>query len=150
MKNLFRKLLEREFGELQYYRMARRMLQEPENNFLNMTLTRELAERLRRKRQPELWNMRKRLEETLLCSYRISRGYWPYAAFCFFAVLVLFLLVTPISAGFLSLAGIVLCYGIRTREYITNKYCYIDAKLILCYRIALEESIREGKGESGD
>lgn len=24
-----------------------------------------------------------------------------------------------------------------------NKYCYIDAKLILCYRIALEESLRE-------
>lgn len=93
MKNLFRKLLEKEFGESQYHRMAKQMLQEPEDNFLNMTLTWELAERLRRKRLLELRCMRERLEDTLLCSYRISRGYWPYAAFCLFAALLLFFLL---------------------------------------------------------
>ncbi len=149
MKNLFRKLLEKEFGEHQYHRMAKQMLLEPEDNFLNMTLTWELSERLRRKRLLELRGMRERLEDTLLRSYRISRGYWPYAVFCLLSMLLLFFLVTPVSAGCFSLAGIVACYGFRTKEYVTNKYCYIDAKLILCYRIALEESLREFGGCGG-
>ncbi len=139
MKNAFQRLLIREFGQRLYGKMVNMILCDEKDHLIHPELTMLLCGVLHARTSDEVETMSERMEQALLRSYQISRGFWPFAGFCAAAVLALFLLVEPLPVLFLSVAAISACAIYRASEYLLNRYCYVDARIILCYRVALAE-----------
>ncbi len=142
MTNVFQRLLVREFGEKAYRGMVSTILTENEDAIINMDLTCGICADLYRREPEELTAREERLEEALMHSYRISRTFFPFAGCCALLIVLLFLLVNEGYVLAIAVLGIALCAGWKLWEYLMNRYCYVDAKIILCYRIALVEARR--------
>ncbi len=139
--------MELEFGEACYRKLTKILLTEPEEVFLSNELVGSLTIHLERKKSPELKKMYERLEQALLRAYDINRGFWPYVFFCIGALGLLPLYTSLIPATILAAGGVALCLGYRLREYLVNRNCYLDARMVLCYRIALERVLRQCREE---
>lgn len=137
--------METEFGEDGYRLMMNVLVLDSKETIFSYGLVRVIMECMEKKRFSELEHMKGRLEKTLLRSYEVSRGFWPYLFFCLGAMVVLWVFgawtwMTVTAAG-----GIFLCLLFRVTEYLVNRNCYLDARMVLCYRVALERLINERK-----
>lgn len=147
MKNIFRKLMELEFGEVCYRKLTKILLTEQEEILLSNELVKRLMMHLEHKNGSELKSMYERLEKTLLRAYDINRGFLPYLFFCIGALGVLPLFARLIPATVIAAGGVVLCLGFRVKEYLVNRNCHLDARMVLCYRVALERVLRQSGEE---
>lgn len=140
MGSVFRKLISREFGENIYYKyfyVCQRSLKD--KIFDSNEIYQDIYKRVERKNTGDIKKMQKRLNDSLLMAVRIIRTYTIFLIYVLAAVLYLVTIgLTPIVTvvGILLIGCVLL---LKTYEYIINKYCYIDAQIVLIYKNVLDK-----------
>ena len=138
MKSVLGKLIEREFGRSRYY-IYREKLQKRES----MDIFFDIYESLRRQSPDALNESMKGLLESVQSSIRISRNFAGITIAILAAALVLLCLGLSQGVLFGSLAVLGCGYAYKLAEYIRNRYCDRDVKIVLIYKIALFHLMEE-------
>ena len=145
MCNVLKKMLRSEFGRVKYEEYAqsiKRNIKEAKND--NTEIFNDLYKFLQEKNGQVLEEMQERLNSSLLDAFWVGRNYlWAFAAYltAFFIIcsyvaqMYAIPLLLFISAAFL----------IKTYEFLVNKFCYVDAHLVLIYKSVLDKIFRERK-----
>lgn len=142
MASVFRKLISREFGENIYYKyfyVCQRSLQD--KVFDSDEIYQDIYRRVERKDKGDIKKMQKRLNESLIIAVRIIKTYVIFVVYVLAAVLYLVTLgLSPLvtAVGILLISFVLLQ---KTYEYIINKYCYIDAQIVLIYKNVLDKLV---------
>ncbi len=88
-----------------------------------------------------LHEMLERLLDAVSLSVKISRQYmWVWLGT---VLTIIFLIIFPVTLTW-TVCGIVLVimsFGYKSMVYIVNRYCFIDANIILMYKMALYHTI---------
>ena len=139
MFNVLKKTLRSEFGQAKYEQYAKSIKQNiREAKTDNSEIFNDLYESLRNRDEKRLEEMQERLNESLLDAFYVSRNYLKaflayLAAFVIIASYVIQMYAIPlllfISAMFL----------VKTYEFLVNKFCYVDAHMVLIYKAVLDE-----------
>ncbi len=138
MFNVLKKTLQSEFGQKKYEQYARSIKQNiKEAKTDNSEIFNDLYETLRNRDAKKLEEMQERLNESLLDAFYVNKNYIGafiayLAAFVVIASFVIQMYAVPlllfISAMFL----------VKTYEFLVNKFCYVDAHMVLIYKAVLD------------
>lgn len=147
MSNVFRKLIRKEMGEGNYKRYAtftKKNLYYKSND--KQVIFNDMYEKLKYMDIRTIAKMHNRLNDTLILSLQINRNY--LFAFLAFLIASTFIIIMNFSYNLtiisLSIMGIGFLY--KTYEYLANKFCYIDAQIVLVYKAVLDRIIlKEGE-----
>ena len=146
MGSVYKKLVRREFGEENYARYCRYLLYETgRNSPQNPMIYEDMYHFLEGKDKQVLLFMRGRLEQVMIKAFFISKGYTAKLSAAL-GVMFFVLLMQPIQPVFgilLTVLGIGI--AVKTHEYIVNRYCYMDARLIWIYKNVLDRLCPDGK-----
>lgn len=146
MGNVFKKLMRREFGAENYERYCRYIIYETEKQNVHNTMIYEDMYRFLESRDRQvLLFMKSRLDGVILQAFGICRGYCGKLLASLATAAALFLIQPAQPAFGILLALVGLGLAVKTYEYIVNKYCYVDARIILIYRNVLERLCPAGK-----
>lgn len=136
--NVLKKTLRSEFGQTKYEQYAKSIKQNiREAKTDNSEIFNDLYETLRNKDAEKLEEMQERLNASLLDAFYVSKNYIGafiayLAAFVMIASFVIQMYAIPlllfISAMFL----------VKTYEFLVNKFCYVDAHMVLIYKAVLD------------
>lgn len=145
MSSVFRKLISKELGECnyhKYFRCYQKLIEEKKYNskeLKNEEIYNDIYEKLK---ENEVSDLQARLERLLgaMCeALGINKNY--VFAVIFYLVSVTFIIaqglvpfVTIIAIGAMSI-----CFLYKTYEFVVNKYCYIDAHIIIVYKEVLDQ-----------
>jgi hypothetical protein len=91
--------------------------------------------------------MHNRLNDTMLIAFRISKNF--FFAFLVYLGASIFLIASElhpmVTAGALVLMN--MCFVYKTYEFLANKFCYVDAQIVLVYKAVLDSILlNERKG----
>lgn len=139
MASVFKKLISKELGNNnynKYFFICQRSLQN--RTLENKEIYNDIFEYLKGKDQVSIKNMQNRLNDALLLAIRISKTY--FFSFLFFIGASFILITKDISlmVTVLSMVLMSICFIVKTYEYIINKFCFIDAHIVLVYKTALD------------
>ena len=139
MFNVLKKTLRREFGRVKYEEYAQSIKQNiREAKTDNSKIFNDLYVILQQKNEKTLEEMQERLNTSLLDAFQVSKNYlWAFvaylAAFVIICSYVIQLYAIPllfiISGAFL----------VKTYEFLVNKFCYVDAHMVLIYKSVLDK-----------
>lgn len=154
MANVFKKLLSKEFGRGRYenfYICYQKLLVENKldnSNLENQEIFKDIYQELKNDDTIDLENKLERLLETMILAFRINKHYiFAIAAYIFgFAFLVFQNLQFDITIG--ALTAISVCFLYKTYEFIINRYCYIDAYIMIVYKAVLDKILVTRQGET--
>lgn len=140
MASVFKKLISRELGEMSYNRYFFCYQKGIANKTCNnKEIYNDIYEKLKDKDLRSIHRMHERLNDTMLLALRISKTY--LFTFLFYLGAVIFVLGVGLQP-ILIIAGLALmtiCFLFKTYEFIVNKYCFIDAQIVLVYKAVLDE-----------
>lgn len=142
MANVFKKLISKELGEVNYHRYSsfikRSMVNKKGESQL---LFNDMYEKLTTRDIKSIAKMHERLNDTMLLAFRISKNY--FFALIFFSTASLFIISKELQPMFMvgSLILMSICFTYKTYEFIANKFCYIDAQIVLVYKTVLDRII---------
>lgn len=142
MASEFKKLISKELGRNNYDRYAMAIREGMQDKKVNLKeIFKDIYGILQDRDAKEIATRHDRLNESLLIAFRISRTY--LFSLLFYAAAVIFLIVMHLDVLLVTAAiGIVtLIFLAKTYEFIVNKYCYIDAQIVLIYKAVLEKLI---------
>lgn len=151
MASIFKKLISRELGENsynKYFFVCQKSLQN--KSFDSNEIFNDIYENLKNRDQKSIKKMQLRLNNALLLAIRISRTY--FFSFLFYIGAVMFLMTKQISAIIMvfSLLAMSICFLVKTYEFLVNKYCFIDAQIVLVYKTVLDKIITNEREQSPD
>ena len=140
MTSVFKKLISRELGEMNYNRYFFCYQKGIANKTCNSReIYNDIYEKLKDKDIRAIKRMHDRLNDSMLLALRISKTYLFSSLFYLGTVLFLFGVgIRPV----LIVIGVVLmtlCFLFKTLEFFVNKYCFIDAQIVLVYKAVLDE-----------
>lgn len=145
MFNVLKKTLRSEFGQVKYEQYARSIKQnirEAKND--NAEIFNDLYESLREEDEKKLEEMQDRLNTSLLDAFCVSKNYMK----AFIAYLVAFVIL----AGYVLqkyavplILFISVMFLVKTYEFLVNKFCYVDAHMVLIYKAVLDKIRMEKK-----
>ncbi len=150
MFNVLKKTLRKEFGQAKYEQYAlfiKQSIRKSEKD--NSEIYNDLYQLLQAKDETYLAGMQERLNGSLLETFYVGKNYlWAFVeylvAFALIASLVIrkyaIFLLLVISAAFL----------VKTYEFLVNKFCYVDAHLVLIYKAVLDRVRAEKKNEKAE
>lgn len=142
MSNVFKKLLNKELGEGNYHRYFSSVKKSMETKISDsQTIYNDMYEKLKYRDYKSITKMHNRLNDTMLLAFRISKNF--FMAFLFYLGASVFLIMKGIQPE-LSIAALVLmnvCFIYKTYEFVSNKFCYIDAQIVLVYKAVLDRII---------
>ncbi len=142
MANVFQKLIKQEFGETNYKKYLdcfRKNVENPEPD--TKPVFEDIVLQLEGRDEQMLNKMQKRLDETLLYAYRINRTYLLLFLVYLFASLYLIIQGLHPAVTITALVLLSICFVVKTHEFIINKYCYLDARIILIYKAVLDRML---------
>lgn len=138
MKSVLGKLIQQEFGRERYAAYTEKL-----NNKQSMDIFCDIYERLRHESSDDLNYALKKLLESVQISIRISRNFL-YIALGFAVTLVTLVFLGLPSVVFVFAGGAaILCFAYKTIEYVRNRYCDRDIRIVLIYKIALFHLLEE-------
>lgn len=142
MSNVFKKLISRELGEVNYHRYSsfiRKNIEEKISD--SQIIYNDMYEKLKYRDIKSITKMHNRLNDTMLLAFRISKNY--FFAFLVYLIASIYLIVKDISPQLtiVSLILMSICFVYKTYEFIANKFCYIDAQIVLVYKTVLDRII---------
>lgn len=147
MSSVFKKLITKELGEERYNKYFfcyQKLIIEKKydsTKLSNQEIYDDMCDALKNKEPRELEKMMERLLECMHLALRINKQYG------FIVLAYLIALVVLIAQGFLwwimlsSISVITAAFLYKTWEFIVNKYCFIDAHIILVYKSVLDKLI---------
>lgn len=142
MASVFKKLISKELGKNNYNRYFF-CYQKGINNkaISSKEIYNDIYERLKDRDITAIKKMHKRLNDAMVIALRISKTY--FFAVLFFIGSCLFLLGQDLRPV-ITIIGLILmclCFLFKSYEFIVNKYCFIDAQILLVYKAVLDELI---------
>ncbi len=142
MSNVFKKLISKELGEINYHRYSSYVRRNIENRSADsQTIYNDMYEKLKYRDLKSITKMHNRLNDTMLLAFRISRNF--LFAFLFYLIATIYLIASAVSPGLTILALILMniAFVYKAYEFIANKFCYIDAQIVLVYKAVLDRII---------
>lgn len=142
MSNVFRKLISKELGEVNYHRyfsFVKKNMEIKKSD--SQMIFNDMYEKLKYRDPKSIKKMHNRLNDTMLLAFRISKNF--FLAFIFYLSASIFLIMKSLNPEITILALILMsaCFVYKTYEFITNKFCYIDAQIVLVYKAVLDRII---------
>lgn len=148
MSNVFKKLISKELGEANYHRYFSFVKKNMESKAIDsQAIYNDMYEKLRYRDMKSIVKMHSRLNDTMVLAFRISKNF--FFAFIFYLMASIFVIakVPQPEVVFVALILMSSCFIYKTYEFIANKFCYIDAQIILVYKAVLDRIIlNERKG----
>ncbi|HPU62899.1 MAG TPA: hypothetical protein PK304_01970 [Mobilitalea sp.] len=156
MANVFRKLIRKEFGEVNYHRYSSFIKKNIDKRNINDRLNdsqiifNDMYEKLKSRDINSISMMHKRLNDTMLLAFRISKNFG--FAFLVYLMATIYLLLRDMSPQLttISLVLVNVSFLYKVYEFISNKFCYVDAQLILVYKAVLDRLILNNKNNIKD
>jgi hypothetical protein len=142
MSNVFKKLISREMGEanyLRYFSFVKKNLETKKSD--SQTLYNDMYEKLKYRDYKAITKMHNRLNDTMVIAFKISKNF--FFAFLFYLAACIFI-IAKIHQPVLSVTSLIMinaCFVYKAYEFISNKFCYIDAQIILIYKSVLDRII---------
>lgn len=148
MSNVFKKLISKELGEISYHRYFSYVKKNMESKVGNsQTIYNDMYEKLKYRDLRSITKMHSRLNDTMLLAFRISKNF--FLTFIYYLSASIFLIAKELQPELTIFALILIsiCFIYKAYEFISNKFCYIDAQIILVYKAVLDRIIlNERKG----
>lgn len=142
MMSVFKKLIRKELGEVNYNKYFTYIQKNLKNKSLeSKEVYEDIYTRLKDKDIETIARMHDRLNDAMLLAFRISKNYM--FALIFFIVASAFILLkglVPLVA-ITALGTMSVLFLVKTYEFVINKYCFIDAQIVLVYKSVLEKII---------
>lgn len=142
MASVFKKLISKEFGENKYNKYFFVCQRSLENKSLDSKeIYNDIYDSLKILDRNAIKKMQDRLNDALFLAVRISKTY--FFSFLFYLGAAFFLITKDINP-IITISSIILmsvCFIAKTYEFLINKYCFIDAHIVLVYKTVLERII---------
>lgn len=147
LSSVFKKLLSRELGINKYdkyFACYQRLISNKSYNSTqleNEEIYNDIYDFLKDRELKMLTQMLERLLDSMYVALKISKHY------IFVLMFYIFSCVFMVVQGFMPLITIISlvlmsgCFIYKTYEFIVNKYCFIDAHIILVYKSVLDKLI---------
>lgn len=142
MSNVFKKLISRELGEVNYHRYFSFVKKGIElKKADSQIIFNDMYEKLKFRDLKSITKMHSRLNDTMLLAFRISKNF--FFAFLFYLAASIFLIAKSLQPEITIVALILMnvCFVYKTYEFLSNKFCYIDAQIVLVYKAVLDRII---------
>lgn len=151
MGNEYRKLLKSQFGKKNYADFVRSVKTGlSSSSLIHKGVYQEMYHKLSYLQQGTLVGQHRQLEDVILRVMRIGRMYSLAVTVYLLSVLLLLLYGTvPVFTG-IGLSLVTLAFAVKTAEYLGNKFCYIDVRIIITYKTALERLIMEAEVQKNE
>lgn len=142
MASVFKRLIRKELGINSYNRYFAYIKKNIENKSLeSKEVYEDMYKKLKDKDIETIARMHDRLNEAMLLAFRISRTFlMAFLAYVAGATIVLVKGLNPIIT-IVALVLMSVCFLLKTYEFVINKYCYVDAQIVLVYKAVLERII---------
>ncbi len=142
MSNVFKKLISKELGEVNYHRYFSFVKKNMDTKITDSQIIyNDMYEKLKYRDLKSITKMHSRLNDTMLLAFRISKNF--FFAFVVYLGASIFLIANGLQPlivlGALVLLNISFIY--KTYEFLSNKFCYIDAQIVLVYKAVLDRII---------
>lgn len=138
MKSVLGKLIQQEFGRESYAAYTEKL-----DNRQSMDIFCDIYEKLRHESSDDLNYALKKLLQSVQISIRISRNFlYIVLGFAVTLATLLFLGLPPVIFAVAGGAAVI-CFGYKTVEFIRNRYCDRDIRIVLIYKIALFHLLEE-------
>jgi len=141
--NVLKQRLKLELGDERYAEYAksiRQNIKEAKND--HTEIYDEIYADLDGRGLEELICIQERLNGSILSKFQIIKGYFGV----FVVYLVGFAILVEYTVQMVAVPAMILISGlflIKTVEFLINKYCYVDAHLLLIFKSALEKVLTE-------
>lgn len=151
MINVFKDFLNQEFGKSRYerYFTSVKTSLDDKSYYARKKGSEELYSELFCELQKEddiaLKEKLEHLVEAMYLAVRIHRQYLFISIFYVLSGILLIGLELEGIVTLLSLFAISLCFLYKTYEFVVNKYCYVDANIILVYKSVLDRLLAQRK-----
>ncbi len=143
MFNVLKKTLRSEFGQKKYEQYARSIKQNiREARTDNSEIFNDLYETFHNQDEKRLEEMQERLNASLLDAFYVNKNYIG----AFIAYLVAFVLIASYVYEMYAtplLLFISTMFLVKTYEFLVNKFCYVDAHMVLIYKAVLDRIWKE-------
>lgn len=143
MINVLKKMLRQELGRAKYSEYAARIKKNIKESKRDMTeIFNDIYQVLREKEIKELAQAQEHLNRSMFEVFKIGRNYLG----AFLIYLVAFVLLAEYAIQIVAVPCMILLSGLflmKTYEFLVNKFCYVDARMVLIFRAALEQAIVE-------
>lgn len=142
MTNVFKKLISKELGEVNYHRYSSYVKKGVVNRANDsQTIFNDMYDKLKYRDLKSITKMHNRLNETMLLAFRIGRNF--IFAFLFYLGATIFLIARSIQPQLTIIALLLMniCFIYKAYEFLANKFCYIDAQIVLVYKAVLDRII---------
>ena len=148
MFNVLKKTLRSEFGQAKYEQYAKYIKQNiREARTDNSEIFNDLYEMLKEKDENRLEEMQERLNTSLLDAFQVSRIYlWAFVAYLAAFVVIASYVIQKYAVPLLVFISVM--FLVKTYEFLVNKFCYVDAHLILIYKSVLDKIRVERRKEA--
>lgn len=142
MSNVFKKLISKELGVSNYHRYFSSLKKNVDaKKSDSQTVYNDMYEKLKYRDLKAITKMHNRLNDTMVLAFKISKNF--FFAFMFYLAACIFI-IAKVHLPILSIGALVLinvCFVYKAYEFIANKFCYIDAQIILVYKAVLDRII---------
>lgn len=145
--NVFKAFLSREFGKARYSRYFNDVKNALEDKSYyarkkgSEDLYRELFQELKDEEYEILLKRLEKLVDAMYMAVRIHRQYLLVIAVYIGSCLFLIGKQLAGSVTLISLLLLSVCFLYKTWEFVVNKFCYVDANIILVYKSVLDKII---------
>lgn len=143
--NVLKKTLRKEFGQVKYEQYAmsiKKNIREAKTD--NSEIFNDLYEMLQHRDQKHLEEMQERLNTSLLDAFYVSKNYlWAFIAYLAAFVIIASYVIQMYSVPLLLFISTM--FLVKTYEFLVNKFCYVDAHLVLIYKAVLDKIRAERK-----
>lgn len=142
MMSVFKKLIWKELGEGNYNRYFGYIQKNLKNRSMeSKEVYEDIYLKLKDKDIESIAHMHDRLNDTMLLAFRINKTYmYSFIVYLIATIFVFMKGMQPIIAV-PTLIAISITFIFKTYEFVINKYCFIDAQMILVYKSVLERII---------
>ena len=143
--NVLKKTLKKEFGYQKYTQYATSIRKGiRESKAYSTDIFNDIYNMVKEKNEEDLNQMQERLNSSLLDAFHISKNYMG----AFIAYLIAFSIMGSYAIEMVAVPGMLFIsalFLIKTYEFVVNKFCYIDAHMVLIYKSVLERVLKERK-----
>ena len=145
MFNVLKKTLRSEFGQTKYEQYAKSIKYNIRNAKTdNSEIFNDIYATLQNRDEKKLEEMQERLNESLLSAFYVNKNYIG----AFLAYLAAFVIIASFVAQMYAvplLLFISAMFLVKTYEFLVNKFCYVDAHMVLIYKAVLDRIRNERK-----
>lgn len=142
MTNVFKKLIRRELGEVNYHRYSSFVRKNIENRRSDsQKIFDDMYDKLKYRDIQSIAKMHNRLNDTMLLAFRITKNFM--FTILFYLMASIYLVMRPMVPELTVIALILIniSFIYKVFEFVSNKFCYIDAQIILVYKAVLDRII---------